>query len=75
MKFRELLSVAPHVHFTCFTYDSGKFHQWEPARFAKGMNQLDQLGSELIKSKENVVTMRVYRVQPTANNYVNVYLY
>lgn len=75
MKFRSLLSVAPHVHFTCFTYDSGNFKQWEPTRFAKGMNRLDQLGSELIKSKESVVSMRVYRVQPTANNYLNVYLY
>ena len=75
MKFRDLLSVAPHVHFSCFIYDSGKFKQWTPTRYGKGMNQLDQLGSELIKSDADVVRMQVYSVQPTANNYMNVHLY
>jgi hypothetical protein len=77
MQFSELVSVAPHVHFTCFIYDNGKFRQWEPTkvRKQKGITYMDQLGSALIESKANVLTMRVYRVQPTANNYMNVYLY
>lgn len=75
MQFRDLVTVAPAVHFTCFVYKHGDFLQWYPKRFANGMNYLDQLGCELKKSKESVLDMHVYRVQPTAHNYLNVYLY
>lgn len=75
MQFRELVSVAPTVHFTCFVYKDYGFMQWFPSKFAKGMNQLDQLGSELKKSQVPILDKRIYRVQPTAHNYMNVYLY
>lgn len=75
MHFRELVSVAPAVRFTCFVYMDGAFRQWFPSKFAKGMNQLDQIGSELKKAQVPILDNRIYRVQPTEHNYMNVYLY
>lgn len=75
MYFRDLVAVALSVHFTCFVYEHGSFRQWYPKTFRKGVNDLDQLGDELKKTKASVLNKQVYRVQPTANNYMNVYLY
>lgn len=75
MEFRELVDVASFVHFTCFTWNAGKFRQWYPARYGKDVGRLDQIGEQLKKQAPELMKMRVHSVQPTDYNYMNVYLY
>lgn len=75
MHFCELLDAAPYVHYTCFTWKSGKFRQWYPARYGKDVGVLDQIGAQLKKQAPDLMKMRVHSVQPTDYNYMNVYLY
>ena len=75
MKFNALVSVAPSVHFTCFVWDCGKFRQWYPKGYIKGVTSLDQIGTQLRTLKADCLDMRVHSVEPTAYNYMNVYLY
>ena len=75
MEFSELVDVTSYVHYTCFTWKSGKFRQWYPARYGKDVGRLDQIGEQLKKQAPELMKMRVHSVQPTDYNYMNVYLY
>lgn len=75
MLFRELISIAPAVRYTCFVRNYNDFEQWYPSKRYENMNQLDQVGYELKKSNVSILGRRIYRAQPTAYNYMNVYLY
>lgn len=75
MKFVELVAAAKSVHYTCFTWQDGKFRQYVPDHYVKGVTQLDQTGMAILKSYKELLDMEVNSFQPTAYNYMNVYLY
>lgn len=75
MNFSAIVDVAPNVHYTCFVWDMGKFRQWFPKNYIKGVTALDQAGTQLRALRADVLDKHVHSIEPTAYNYMNVYLY
>lgn len=75
MKFLNLVEIAKYVHFTCFTWQYGRFRQWYPKVHLTDEIKDDQTGNYLLQNGFDILSLRVHHIEPTAFNYMNVYLY